>query len=85
MNTVKASVIKVLDVLVRNAAYNNWGNRKDTDPKNVVGFLNFKASVYINGKKECVRIAVRMTKEGIGYVYPYYSVEVNKKRKQATR
>ena len=71
----KVAVIPVLASLIRHACYSNWGARKEQDPIDVIGYYNFKAYVYIDNKKECVRLAVRAMSNGTFY----YSVEVNKK------
>ncbi len=70
----KAAVVEVLPLLVRVARYNNFGQKKDTDPKNLVGYYNFKAYVIIDGKKDCIRIAVQALNDGAFY----YNLEVNK-------
>ena len=72
----KACLVSVLDKLIRYAEYNNWGSRKDADPSNVIGYLNFKAKVKIDGTKETIRIAVRLRNDGKFH----YSMEVNKKK-----
>ena len=72
----KVAVIPVLDSLIKHARYSNWGARKNQDSKDVIGYYNFKGHVYIDDKKECVRLAVRAMANGAFY----YSVEVNKKQ-----
>ena len=71
----KAAVIPKLYELLMYACYSNWGARKDKDPKTVIGYYNFKAYIYIDNKKECVRLAVRAMSNGTFY----YNVEVNKR------
>ncbi|MDE7091573.1 MAG: hypothetical protein K2O53_07625 [Bacteroidales bacterium] len=71
----KVAVIPKLCELLKHACYSNWGTRKDQDAKTVIGYYNFKAYIYIDDKKECVRLAVRAMSNGAFY----YSVEVNKK------
>ena len=71
----KVAVIPKLCSLLKHAYYSNWGARKDKDPKTIIGYYNFKAYIYIDDKKECVRLAVRAMSNGAFY----YSVEVNKK------
>lgn len=63
MYSEKAAVIEHLEELVKNSTYNNWGNRKKNDPKNVLGYLNFKSKIEIDGKKRHVRIAIILTKD----------------------
>ncbi len=72
----KVAVMPMLISLIENARYSNWGARKVQDPKNVIGYYNFKAYVFIDNKKECVRLAVRAMSNGAFY----YNVEVNKKQ-----
>jgi len=71
----KACLISVLDQLIEYAEYNNWGNRKEKDPPNVVGYFNFKAKVKIDGKIEHIRLVIRLRNDGKFH----YSMEVNKK------
>jgi len=77
----KVAVIFALDKLIRYSKYNNWGSRKSKDPKELIGYYNFKGLVFIDDKKECVRLAVQIFKDGRMCFYPYYSIEVNKKGK----
>lgn len=72
----KVAVMTVLALLIEYACYSNWGARKEKDNKNVIGYYNFKAHVFIDKKKECVRLAVRAMADGAFY----YNVEVNKKK-----
>jgi len=69
----KACLVEVLDTLIRYAKYSNWGERKVTDKPIVIGYLNFKAKVKINGILEHVRLAIRVTNNGKFH----YSMEVN--------
>jgi hypothetical protein len=69
----KACLVEVLDKLIRYAEYNNWGERKATDAPNVVGFLNFKAKVYIDGKIEHVHLVVILRNDASFH----YSIEIN--------
>lgn len=69
----KAEVIRFLPDIIKYALYNNFGNRKDSDPKEVLGFLNFKGMCIIDGKKETLRIAVQYRRQS----KYYYNVEVN--------
>lgn len=72
----KLPIIEVLDVLLEYGTYNNFGQRKENDPKNLIGFYNFKAYAYIDGQKECIRLAVRAMADGAFY----YNLEVNKRK-----
>lgn len=70
----KVAIISVLHILLEHAKYNNFGNRKRNESNDIIGYYNFKAYVLIDGKKECVRLAVRACTNGSFY----YNVEVNK-------
>jgi len=72
--SAKAVCIKIIKVLIENAVYNNFGDRKTKDSSSVIGYLNFKAKTIIDGKFKYVRITVTMKNEG----YFYYNHEVNK-------
>ena len=71
----KASIIQCLSKVLEIAEYNNFGQRKEKDSKIILGYLNFKAKVKIDGKLEHIRIAVAMKTDG----KVYYSHEINKK------
>lgn len=70
----KAEIVRVLPQLLETAKYNNFGNRKEKDNSDILGYLNFKGLVILDGKKEHLRIAVKFLKGG----YFYYNIEVNK-------
>jgi hypothetical protein len=69
----KACLITVLDKLIRYAEFTNWGEPKATDPSYVIGFLNFKAKVKIDGKLELVHLVIRVRNTGKFH----YVMEVN--------
>jgi hypothetical protein len=69
----KACLITVLGKLIRYAEFTNWGNPKTTDPSYVIGFLNFKAKVKIDGKLEHVHLVIRARNTGKFH----YVMEVN--------
>lgn len=69
----KAAIVQCLYQLMEVAEYSNFGNRKPTDKKNVIGYLNFKGKARINGKIEYVRIAVLFKTDGKAY----YNHEIN--------
>jgi hypothetical protein len=70
----KACLITILDQLIHYAEYNNWGDCKPTDPDHVIGFLNFKVKVRIDGVLEYVHLVIRVRNNGKFH----YSMEVNK-------
>jgi hypothetical protein len=49
MYSKKAAAVLVLHQIVKYAKYTNWGERKITDPKEVIGYYNFKVKVKIDG------------------------------------
>lgn len=69
----KTAVLKCLHHLLEVAEYNNFGKRKSTDKKNVLGYYNFKAKIKIDRKMEYVRISVLVTTN----LKAYYNHEVN--------
>lgn len=74
MYSKKAEVVRILPDLIEHAIYNNFGQRKQGDNKDILGYLNFKAKCILDGKVEHLRIAVQFQKGGKFY----YNVEVNK-------
>jgi len=69
----KIAVLQCLDKLLEVAEYNNFGQRKETDKQNVLGYFNFKAKVKIEEKLKHVRISIVLKKDGKAY----YNHEVN--------
>lgn len=69
----KAEIIRILPELVKYALYNNFGQPKEKDSPEVIGYLNFKGRCKINGKTENIRIAVQFQKQAKFY----YNIEVN--------
>ncbi len=60
IGVLNASVVSVLDKALRNAEYNNFGDRKKTDKENVLGYLNFKVKIKVDDKVQMFRIAVKL-------------------------
>jgi len=81
MYSEKAAVIEHLEELIKNSTYNNWGSRKETDSPNILGFLNFKSKLTIDGEKRHVRIAISLTRERTTELK---NVEVGKKKSVST-
>ncbi len=54
----KAAVVKHLKELIENSTYNNWGSRKVTDGKEVLGYLNFKSKLTVDNVKRHARISL---------------------------
>ena len=80
----KVAVLEHLESLIKNSTYNNWGNRKESSPPNIIGYLNFKAKVTIDGEKRHVRISIAVDGKR---KFRFKTLEVGanpKKKKQAT-
>lgn len=54
----KAAIIEHLETVIKNSTYNNFGKPKLSDKKDVLGYLNFKSKLLVDGKKRHVRISV---------------------------
>ena len=59
----KTAVVEKLETIIKNSTYNNWGNRKVTDSEDILGYLNFKSKIVIDGEKKHVRVAIVLTKK----------------------
>ena len=79
MYSAKAAVIAHLKTLIKNSTYNNWGDRKDSDGKDVLGYLNFKSKLTIDGEKRHVRISLVVYRDRKTELK---NVEVGKKKSQ---
>ena len=71
----KACLVTILDKLIRYSTYNNWGDRKPQDIPTILGYLNFKVKVRIDGIIEDVHLVIRVNTCGKFH----YSLDVNKK------
>jgi hypothetical protein len=69
----KAALVQCLLILMEQAEYNNFGQRKPQDAPSIFGYANFKAKVKIDGKIENVRISVIVKSNGKAY----YNHEIN--------
>ena len=78
----KAAVVECLEELIKNSTYNNWGSRKTQDNPNILGYLNFKSKLTIDGEKRHVRIAISLTRERKTELK---NVEVGKKKSASFR
>lgn len=76
MYAAKAAIVQCLPTLLQEAEYTSFGQRKPTDEKNVFGYANFKAKVYIDEVLKHVHIAVVVKANGKAY----YSHEINIKK-----
>ncbi len=71
---VNAAALKVIDKMLEYAEYSNFGQRKPEDKQNVIGYLNFKGIVIIEGTKRHFRIAVKLKPD----MKAYYNHTVNR-------
>ena len=81
MYSAKAAVIECLDTLIKNSTYNNWGDRKPQDNEDILGYLNFKSKITIDGKKRHVRIAISVDKDRN---FKFKSYDIGKKKSVST-
>lgn len=79
----KVAVLEHLESLIKNSTYNNWGNRKESSPPNIIGYLNFKAKVTIDGEKRHVRISIAVD-EKRKFRFKTLEVGANPKKKKQT-
>ena len=82
MYSAKAAVIAHLKTLIKNSTYNNWGDRKAQDNPNILGYLNFKSKITIDGQKRHLRISVIVDKERNLELKSY---DIGKKKSQAPK
>ncbi len=75
----KAAIMPKLEQLIKNSTYNNFGTRKPKDNKDVVGYLNFKSKLTIDGEKKHVRISIELRKNKDTY---FKNAEVGRKKKE---
>ncbi len=81
MYSAKAAVIEHLGTLIKNSTYNNWGDKKPSDSEEILGYLNFKSKITIDGKKRHVRIAISVDKDRN---LKFKSYDVGKKKSAST-
>jgi hypothetical protein len=72
----KLIAIFKLPEIVQNAKFTNFKNPDARDAKNVIGFMNFKCPVKINGVMQYFRVVVRISTDG-KFFYDH-SVKVKK-------
>lgn len=77
----KAAVIEHLEELIQDSSYNNWGTRKAKDSPEILGYLNFKSKLFIDGKKRHVRISIAIDRDRKAKFKTY---EVGAKEKSGT-
>ncbi|MDR0438061.1 MAG: hypothetical protein LBH22_07165 [Bacteroidales bacterium] len=81
----KVAVVQCLPELLSVAKYNNFGVRKPDDKTNIVGFLNFKGKVKINGMIENVRLSVMLRTDGKFFYNHEVNIIPQKKKSTTTR
>jgi len=64
MYSEKAAVMEQLKNLIEKSTYNNWGEKKNEKDNNLLGYLNFKSKLVINGEQRHVRISIALKKDG---------------------
>ena len=69
----KVAILEHLPEIIKAMLYNNFGKAKKSDKTTVLGYLNFKIKVKIDGKNENLRIAIQLRNNGKFY----YNHEVN--------
>lgn len=60
----KLIAIKKLPAMIRDAEYTNFKEPDADDSKDILGYMNFKVNVCINGETHHFRIVVRLTRNG---------------------
>jgi len=74
IGTINSAAIKIIYEMLENAEYSNFGQRKNEDKQNVIGYLNFKAKGIIDNKLYHFRIAVKLKTD----MKAYYNHTVNR-------
>ena len=75
MSKKKASVVKILKDVLQCAVYSNWGDRKATDPEDVIGYLNFKCKVRVDGVVSHFVLNVQLCSVNNGRYCFHYSLD----------
>jgi len=70
----KAVATLIIDKILTYAEYSNFGQPKKDEHNDLVGYLNFKAKVKIDGNIEYLRIATILYKKNMKN---YYNHEIN--------
>jgi DNA repair protein RadC len=70
-NIVQLELVYELAKALKEAKYKNFNDKKTTDPKQVLGYLNFGLEKKINNKMEYFRISVIMTTAGKFYYHHF--------------
>ncbi|PSG90868.1 zincin-like metallopeptidase domain-containing protein [Aurantibacter aestuarii] len=78
----KVVVVKKIEELIKSSTYNNFGNPKPTDKKDVLGYLNFKSKVVIDNKQRHVRISIVLYKNRETHFKTY---EIGKTKKESDK
>lgn len=78
----KVAVIESFEEIIKNAVYNNFGKRKPTDNPTILGYLNFKSKLTIDGQKRHVRINISLNEKRETF---FKSYEVGSKEKKSEK
>jgi len=60
----KAAAIMILDKMLEQAVHTNWGERKESDPINVIAYCNFKCKILIDNELCFFAINVQICNDG---------------------
>lgn len=60
----KAAAILVLEEMLEQAIHTNWGERKESDPINVIAYCNFKCKILIDSELCFFSINVQICNDG---------------------
>ncbi|WP_416437890.1 hypothetical protein [Phnomibacter sp. MR] len=69
----KAAIVTKLISILKEMTFSSFGNKKQADSSDVLGYLNFQCKVIIDKKRESVKVAIRVKNDGTFH----YSIDVN--------
>ncbi len=69
----KAVLIQYLHTVLADMTFTSFSKKKITDDVSILGYLNFQYKIFIDGRKESVKVALRLKSNGSFH----YSVDVN--------
>ncbi len=61
---IKLKALLIINEMIESAVYCNFKDADSDDPKDIIGYMNFKSKVIIEGLNHVFRISVRLSKEG---------------------
>jgi len=77
IGNTNAEAVRILEQIIEQAKYNNFGERKESDKENVLGFLNFKGKAVIDNTLCHFRIAIKRKTDG----NTFYNHTLNRQKK----